>query len=163
MSQFIRGNEIDVAVADSGAVETQHCNSGALNQQPVASTHRDTNFVGPYENGNFAGKPSREDAEAAIRILLRWAGEDPTREGLIDTPARAVRAYEEWFKGYAEDPIDLLQRSFEEVEGYQDAIVLRNIPFVSHCEHHMVYCARVLRQSTAVFMRPTLRAVAARL
>jgi GTP cyclohydrolase I len=68
---------------------------------------------------------------------LRWAGDDPIREGLADTPARAVRAYEEWFKGYDEDPAEYLQRTFKEVEGYHDAVVLRNIPFVSHCEHHM--------------------------
>ena len=137
MSQIYRENGTEVAIANSGAVEPQHCDSSALIQQPVASTHRDTNFVGAHNNGNITGKPSREEAESAIRTLLRWAGEDPTREGRVDTPARAVRAYEEWFKGYAEDPIDLLQRNFEEVEGYQDAIVLRNIPFVSHCEHHM--------------------------
>jgi len=137
MSQFIRGNVIDVAVANSGAIETQYCDSSALNQQPIADTQRNTSALGRHENGHFVGKPSREEAESAIRTLLRWAGENPSREGLVDTPARAVRAYEEWFKGYAEDPIDLLQRNFEEVEGYQDAIVLRNIPFVSHCEHHM--------------------------
>ena len=112
MSQIYRENGIEAVVANSDHIRTRHCDASALNQQPVASTHRDTNFVGPHEYGNFAGKPSREEAEAAIRTLLRWAGEDPTREGLVDTPARAVRAYEEWFKGYAEDPIDLLQRNF---------------------------------------------------
>ena len=82
-------------------------------------------------------RPSRDEAEAAIRVMLRWAGEDPDREGLVDTPARVVRAYEDWFSGYNEDPMDYLSRTFEEVEGYDELIVLRNIPFESHCEHHM--------------------------
>jgi GTP cyclohydrolase I len=82
-------------------------------------------------------RPSRDEAEAAIRVMLRWAGEDPDREGLVDTPARVVRAYEDWFSGYNEDPMDYLNRTFEEVEGYDELIVLRNIPFESHCEHHM--------------------------
>ena len=80
---------------------------------------------------------SRSDAEDAIRTLLRWSGEDPTREGLIDTPKRVVKAYEDWFSGYALDPDDYLQRTFEEVEGYDELIVLRDIQFESHCEHHM--------------------------
>ena len=83
-------------------------------------------------------KPSRAEAEAAIRTLLLWAGDDPTREGLQDTPARVVRAYEEFFRGYGEDPIALLARTFEEIEGYDEMIVLRDIRVESHCEHHMV-------------------------
>ena len=137
MSQIYRENGIEAVVANSDPIRTRHCESNAPTRQTIADTQRNTSALGRHENGHFVGKPSREEAESAIRTLLRWAGEDPSREGLVDTPARAVRAYEEWFKGYAEDPIDLLQRSFEEVEGYQDAIVLRNIPFVSHCEHHM--------------------------
>ncbi|HWA02766.1 MAG TPA: GTP cyclohydrolase I FolE [Rhizomicrobium sp.] len=82
-------------------------------------------------------KPSREEAEAAIRTLLRWAGDDPAREGLRDTPARVARAYEDWFSGYGEDPEEFLQRTFEEVEGYDDMVVLKDIRFESHCEHHM--------------------------
>jgi GTP cyclohydrolase IA len=82
-------------------------------------------------------KPSREQAEAAIRTLLAWAGDDPTREGLADTPKRVVTAYGDWFSGYGEDPADYLQRTFEEVEGYDEMIVLRDIEFESHCEHHM--------------------------
>ena len=82
-------------------------------------------------------KPSREQAEAAIRTLLAWAGDDPGREGLIDTPKRVVTAYADWFSGYGEDPADYLQRTFEEVEGYDEMIVLRDIEFESHCEHHM--------------------------
>ncbi|AWV08848.1 GTP cyclohydrolase I FolE [Marilutibacter maris] len=82
-------------------------------------------------------KPTREDAEAAVRTLLRWAGDDPAREGLLDTPKRVVKAYRDWFSGYAEDPADYLKRTFEEVEGYDEMIVLRDIEFESHCEHHM--------------------------
>jgi len=72
-----------------------------------------------------------------VRVLLRWAGDDPTREGLHDTPARVVRSYEEFFSGYAEDPVEILKRTFEEVEGYDEMVVLRDIRFESHCEHHI--------------------------
>ena len=80
---------------------------------------------------------SREQAEDAIRVLLRWAGEDPNREGLLDTPKRVVKAYGDWFSGYQEDPREFLARTFEEVAGYDEMIVLRDIEFESHCEHHM--------------------------
>jgi GTP cyclohydrolase I len=79
----------------------------------------------------------RAEAEAAIRTLLRWAGEDPAREGLLDTPRRVVDAYRDWFSGYADDPAEYLRRTFEEVAGYDELIVLRDIEFESHCEHHM--------------------------
>jgi GTP cyclohydrolase I len=82
-------------------------------------------------------KPGRKKAEEAVRTLLLWAGEDPRREGLIDTPRRVVSAYEDWFKGYTQDPVAYLKRTFEEVEGYDEMIVLRDIEFESHCEHHM--------------------------
>lgn len=82
-------------------------------------------------------KPSREEAEEAVRTLLRWAGEDVAREGLLDTPARVARAYEEWFAGYEADPIEYLQRTFEEVEGYDEMVLLKNIRVESYCEHHM--------------------------
>jgi GTP cyclohydrolase I len=82
-------------------------------------------------------RPSRSEAEAALRTLIRWAGDDPDREGLAGTPARVARAYEEWFAGYAVDPKNVLQRTFEEVEGYDEIMVLRDIRFESHCEHHM--------------------------
>ncbi len=80
---------------------------------------------------------SRTDAEEAVRTLLRWAGEDPAREGLADTPRRVVKAYGDWFSGYAADPEAYLGRTFEEVAGYDELIVLRDIAFESHCEHHM--------------------------
>lgn len=84
-----------------------------------------------------ARRPSRRKAEQAIETLLLWAGEDPRREGLIDTPSRVAAAYEDWFSGYREDPVKFLERTFEEVEGYDEMIVLRDITFESHCEHHM--------------------------
>lgn len=84
-----------------------------------------------------SSKVSRADAEAAIRTLLTWAGDDPTREGLLDTPKRVVDAYRDWFSGYAIDPAAYLRRTFEEVGGYDELIVLRDITFSSHCEHHM--------------------------
>jgi GTP cyclohydrolase I len=84
-----------------------------------------------------ADRPSRAEAEQAVRTLIRWAGEDPAREGLIDTPARVVRAYEQWFAGYAQDAEEHLQRTFEEVAGYDEMVVLRDIRYISHCEHHM--------------------------
>jgi GTP cyclohydrolase I len=82
-------------------------------------------------------RPTREDAESAIRTLLLWAGDDPNREGLADTPARVARAYREWFCGYEEDPVELLARSFEETDGYDEMVVLRDIRLESTCEHHM--------------------------
>ena len=84
------------------------------------------------------GRPSREEAEEAVRTLLRWAGDNPQREGLIDTPARVVRAYEEFFAGYHVEPRDILARTFSEVDGYDEMIVLKDIRFESYCEHHMV-------------------------
>lgn len=83
-------------------------------------------------------RPSRSEAEDAVRVLLRWAGEDIAREGLRDTPKRVVKAYEEFFRGYDQDPVDLLSRTFDEVEGYDEMVLLRDIDFESHCEHHMV-------------------------
>jgi GTP cyclohydrolase I len=88
-------------------------------------------------NAADPGIPSRTEAEEAIRTLLKWAGDDPAREGLRDTPARVARAFEDWFSGYRVDPEDYLRRTFEEIEGYDDMVVLRDIRFESHCEHHL--------------------------
>jgi GTP cyclohydrolase IA len=82
-------------------------------------------------------RPDRADVEAAFRTIIRWTGDDPARDGLIETPARVTRAFEEFFVGYAQDPVEILQKTFEEIEGYDEMIVLRGIRFESHCEHHM--------------------------
>jgi GTP cyclohydrolase I len=100
-------------------------------------------------------RPTREDAETAIATLLRWAGDDPAREGLRDTPARVARAFEEWFSGYTVDPEDYLKRTFEEVEGYDEMIVLRDIRFESHCEHHL---APIIGKAHVAYL-PTNRVV----
>jgi GTP cyclohydrolase I len=84
-----------------------------------------------------AERPSRAEAEAAVATLLRWAGDDPTREGLQGTPDRVVRAFEEWFVGYGQDPHEILHRTFSEVEGYDEIVFLKDIRFESHCEHHL--------------------------
>jgi len=90
------------------------------------------------ETATSTGRPTRAEAEEAVRTLLRWAGDDPTREGLVDTPARVARAYEEFFEGYDVDPVALLERTFEETDGYDEIVLLRDIRLESHCEHHMV-------------------------
>lgn len=82
-------------------------------------------------------RPTAEEAKEAVRTLLRWAGDDPNREGLLETPDRVVRAYKEWFAGYDEDPEAILSKTFEETDGYDEMVVLRNIRFESHCEHHI--------------------------
>lgn len=84
-----------------------------------------------------AKRPSRAEAEEAVCALIRWAGDDPEREGLVETPGRVVRAFEEWFEGYGQDPHDILQHTFEETDGYDEMVVLRDIRVESHCEHHM--------------------------
>jgi GTP cyclohydrolase I len=83
-------------------------------------------------------RPSQEEAEAAVRTLIAWAGDDPTREGLLDTPRRVTRAYGEFFAGYGEDPKAVLSKTFKDVGGYDDIVLVKDIPFSSHCEHHMV-------------------------
>lgn len=96
---------------------------------PAIETERDDNAP--------VIRPTRAQAEEAVRTLLRWAGDDPEREGLLDTPARVTKAYGDWFRGYDEDPGAMLQRTFEEVAGYDEMVVLRDIRFESYCEHHM--------------------------
>ena len=102
----------------------------------------DTSLVLPKElrpSGHpLPSRPSRAEAEAAVRTLLRWAGDDPDREGLIGTPDRVVRAYEEFFSGYDQDPTEILHRTFEETDGYDEMVLLRDIRLESHCEHHVV-------------------------
>jgi GTP cyclohydrolase I len=92
----------------------------------------------PQPNNLPLARPTREEAEAAVRVLLCWTGDDPEREGLRDTPKRVVKAFEEFFSGYQDDATSVLSRVFEEVHGYDDVVLVRDIPFSSHCEHHMV-------------------------
>ncbi|WP_310448138.1 GTP cyclohydrolase I, partial [Thiobacillus sp.] len=100
----------------------------------MASIPSDT----PSRTSEPSARPDRATAEDAVRTLIRWAGDDPDREGLLDTPARVVRSYEEFFAGYLEDPVQTLSRTFSEVDGYDEMIVMTDIRFESHCEHHMV-------------------------
>ncbi len=102
---------------------------GSLRDAPV----RD----GLAANKRRLGRPSRAAAEAAVRTLIEWAGDDPAREGLLGTPDRVVRAFEEFFQGYETDPVELLQRTFDEIDGYDEMVVLKDIRFESHCEHHI--------------------------
>jgi len=104
----------------------------------------------PPDNG-----VTQEQAEEAVRTLLRWSGEDPQREGLLDTPKRVVKAYRDWFSGYETDPADYLRRTFKEVAGYDEMVVLRDIEFESHCEHHM---APIIGRAHVGYM-PTNRVV----
>lgn len=100
-------------------------------------------------DGGALDRPSREEAEHAVETLIRWAGDDPAREGLRDTPERVAKAFREWFAGYDMDPADILARTFEEVEGYDDIVLLKDIPFTSHCEHHM---ATIRGQASIAYM-----------
>src|ERR1700755_2940187 len=100
-------------------------------------------------------KPSREEAERAVHTLLRWTGDDPTREGLADTPARVARAFEDWFSGYGQDPEEYLKRTFEEIEGYDDRGVLKDTRLERHCEHHL---APIIGRAHVAYL-PTKRVV----
>ena len=109
----------------------------------------------PKSITTFTNRPSREEAMAAVRTLLAWAGDNPDREGLIDTPKRVVEAYDEWFQGYTADPKTELSRTFEDVQGYDDMVMLRDIDVESHCEHHM---AAFLGKAYVAYM-PTAKVV----
>jgi GTP cyclohydrolase I len=109
-------------------------NHAPTGKSPAPPTH---SFAADVAGPGFE-RPSREEAEAAVRVLLRWAGDDPAREGLLDTPARVVRSYEEFFAGYNSDPVAILERTFEETDGYDEIVLLRDIRLESYCEHHMV-------------------------
>ena len=104
--------------------------------RPTDQTKSDETIQNPITVDD--SRPSRMEAEAAVRTLIRWAGDNPEREGLLETPKRVVRAYEEFFSGYGQDPQKILSRTFDEVEGYDDIILLRDIRVESHCEHHLV-------------------------
>jgi GTP cyclohydrolase I len=90
------------------------------------------------QNKPQVARPSPEEAKEAVRTLIRWAGDDPSREGLLDTPQRVIEAYREFYDGYGQDPMEILSRTFEEVEGYDEIVLLKNMRLESHCEHHMV-------------------------
>ncbi|MDA1090380.1 MAG: GTP cyclohydrolase I FolE [Proteobacteria bacterium] len=107
---------------------------GAPDAGPAGESRLD-DICGPISP--VADKPSREEAEDAIRTLIKWAGDDPEREGLLDTPSRVARSYEEFFSGYKADPRTILARTFDETDGYDEIVLLRGIRFESHCEHHM--------------------------
>ncbi len=102
-----------------------------------AIAYDDASRAETIEEPIISPRPTRAEAEAAVRTLIQWAGDDPTREGLVDTPKRVAKAYEEWFTGYDEDPEDILARTFEEVEGYDDIVLLKGIRLESYCEHHI--------------------------
>ena len=104
----------------------------------VKSLSRMANTTADKPTDKATQRPSREEAEAAVRTLILWAGDDPAREGLVDTPMRVAKAYEQLFKGYRETPEEILDRVFSEVEGYGEIVLVRDITFYSHCEHHMV-------------------------
>lgn len=123
-------------------VSYRHCCISKSPQPPFGGA-RIVNLVTPppgrtADLASSVERPTRTEAEAAVRTLLRWAGDDPSREGLVDTPSRVVRSYEEFFAGYAVDPVALLERTFEETDGYDEIVLLRDIRLESHCEHHMV-------------------------
>ncbi len=105
----------------------------------TASRERSVKLIPEGPKGTIAAskKPSRSEVEAAFRTIIRWTGDDPDRDGLNETPARVTRAFEEYFAGYAQDPAQILRKTFEETDGYDEMIVLSGIPFESHCEHHM--------------------------
>ena len=105
---------------------------------PVVKSLSVEGAVSPSADKFLVRKPTQEEAEAAVRTLILWAGDDPSREGLLETPQRVAKAYKELYRGYSERPDDILDRVFEEVDGYQDMVLVRDIPFYSHCEHHMV-------------------------
>ena len=106
--------------------------------QPAAKKRHARALQRKAEARSAGKRPSRSEAEAAVRTLIRWAGDDPLREGLAGTPGRVVRSFEEFFSGYEEDPVAILQRTFEETDGYDEIVLLRDIRLESHCEHHMV-------------------------
>lgn len=105
---------------------------------PVVKSLSVERAISPSTDKFLIKKPTQEQAEEAVRTLIRWAGDDPSREGLRETPHRVAKAYKEFYKGYGDDPDEILDRVFEEVEDYQDMVLVRDIPFYSHCEHHMV-------------------------
>lgn len=128
-------------VTDSSPSPTHRLGDSLEVPELASESARENGHASSNGNGQSAStapRPSREQAEAAVRTLLAWAGDDPGREGLLETPKRVVKSYEEFFKGYRMDPEEVLQKTFEEVEGYDEMVIVRDIALESHCEHHMV-------------------------
>lgn len=121
----------------SAAAKDFTVNAVSLTAPEVIVTTEGAAFRPTNKDQKKVSKPTRAEAEAAVRTLLLWAGDNPDREGLLDTPARVVRAYEEWFGGYDVDPYELLNRTFEETDGYDEIVLLKDIRFESYCEHHV--------------------------
>ena len=109
-----------------------NAHSLTLMEEEMAKQHKEKKITEVF------AKPSREEAEAAVKTLIKWAGDNPEREGLLDTPKRVVKAYEEFFEGYEHNPTEILSRTFDDVEGYDEMVIVRDIRIESHCEHHMV-------------------------
>ena len=124
-------------------------------QKPFSLVDGKSDDAGASKETAAQQRPSIEEAKDAVRTLIAWAGDDPDREGLLDTPDRVVRAYEEFFEGYRADPLEMLQRTFEETDGYDEMVVLRDIRFESHCEHHM---APIIGKAHVAYL-PRLRVV----
>ena len=123
-------------MSGSSVFAKPNCSNGILLMDQIVDKSSLESFLNQAKRN--VERPTREEAEAAVKTLLLWTGDDPEREGLLDTPARVAKAYRELFKGYDEDPAEVLGRTFEEVAGYDDMVVVKDIAFHSHCEHHMV-------------------------
>lgn len=127
--------------ADRGPREPEHPNEHDRHEPSSGAGHADPGIDGAAVSraaGDAGRRPSQAEAEAAVRTLLAWAGDDPSREGLLETPSRVVRSYAQFFAGYGQDPEDILAKTFEEIEGYDEMVTVRDIRLESHCEHHMV-------------------------
>ena len=124
--------------ADRGPREPEHPNEHDRHEPSWGAGATDAARTADRQAGEVARRPSQAEAEAAVRTLLAWAGDDPTREGLLETPSRVVRSYAQFFAGYGQDPEDILAKTFEEIEGYDEMVTVRDIRLESHCEHHMV-------------------------
>ena len=127
-----------VDTSNSAGDKAEEGQENALNNNKQKQLHTVATPDNQTDDWALVERPSRQEAEEAVRTLIRWIGDNPDREGLIDTPKRVVKAYEELYRGYREDPAAPLARTFEEVNGYEDMVLLRDVEFFSACEHHMV-------------------------
>lgn len=134
-----KGWETGAGLSDlaRGGMRTTCQDNGAIVMKPATPGAAVLDLIDRVGGRTPLGRPSRLEAEEAVRTLLRWAGDDPSRPGLVDTPARVAKAYGEFFRGYAQDPADILRTTFDEIDGYDEMVLLKDIEFSSHCEHHM--------------------------